>query len=113
MGRVFFTAKAEPAKAEPAINWSEIESRLQEISAPARAGDSPAEASLPVEVSATLAHDPALFDEPSATKHQPVGIPDDPLDLLFSLSEAVVSLSPHQDTITEFQAADRGFRSIE
>jgi hypothetical protein len=113
LGRVFFTAKAETAKREPAINWSEIESRLQEILAPARAGDCPAETSLPVGASLTLAHDPAFFDELPVTTDQPMSIPGDPLDLPSSLSEAIASLSPHQDIITEFQAADRGFRSIE
>src|SRR5207245_1028356 len=104
LGRVLFAAKAEPAKAEPAINWSEIEAR-QEISAPAPAGDRPAEASLPVEPSATLAHDPAVANDPPAANDRPVTNPGDPLDILSSLSEAVVSLSPHQDIITEFQAA--------
>ena len=78
MGRVLFSAKAEPAKAGPAINWSEIESRLQEISAPARPSELPPGASLP---SAPLAYDPAFADELPVTKDQPVSIPGDPLDM--------------------------------
>ena len=63
MGRVLFTAKAEPAKAGPAIDWSEIESRLQEISAGAKpAGDEPSD--LAPEASATLANDPSLANDP-------------------------------------------------
>jgi hypothetical protein len=81
LGRVFFTAKAEPK-----INWSEIEARLQEISAPPPASDCPVEASLPVEPSATLAHDPEISDEPPVTKDEPVSIPGDPLDMLSMLA---------------------------
>lgn len=105
MGRVLFTAKAEPAKAEPAINWSEIESRLQEISAPIRSSDLRVEPSLPLEPSASLAHDPALADEPPATRSPPVSNPGDPVEILPSQSDGAVSLSPHQDILTEFQAA--------
>jgi hypothetical protein len=86
LGRVLFTAKAEPAKSEPAINWSEIESRLQEISSPARTGDLAAETSLPIEPSATLAYDPSLADEPPLTSDQPVSIPGNPLDMLAMLA---------------------------
>ena len=86
MGRVLFTAKAEPAKAEPAINRSEIEARLQEISAPAQAGDLPAETFLPVEPSATLAQDPSLTDESPVTRDAPVIIPGGPLDMLSMLA---------------------------
>ena len=88
MGRVLFSAKAEPIKAEPKLNWSEIESRLQEISAPARPSDLPAAAFLPLEPSATLAHDPAFADEPPLIKEkdQPVSIPGDPLELLSILA---------------------------
>ena len=77
MGRVLFTAKAEPAKAEPAIDWSEIESRLQAISAPIRPSDIPAQPSMP--------------------------ITDDPLAA--TPSDDVVSLSPYRDIFSEFQAA--------
>lgn len=91
LGRVLFSAKAEPLKAEPKLNWSEIESRLQQISAPARARDLSDEAALPIEPSSTLAHDPALLDEPSEpleseTRDQPVSTPADPLELLSMLA---------------------------
>ena len=115
MGRVLLTPRSEPA-----VDWSEIESRLQEISAPARPSDLAAEpllsieASLPVEPSATLANDPTLdIDLPQTTDICRRPLPGDPLEMLSSPSEDVVSLLPHQDIITEFQAADRGFRSIE
>ena len=72
MGRVLFTAKAEPAKAEPKINWSEIESRLQEISKPTRPSDLPAAAFLPLEPSAPLANDPAFADEQAVTSEPPI-----------------------------------------
>ena len=63
MGRVLFTAKAEPAKAGPAIDWSEIESRLHEISAGIKpAGDEPSD--LVPEASATLGNDPSLANAP-------------------------------------------------
>ena len=71
MGSVLFTAKSEPA-----IDWSEIESRLQEISAGSRPSDA-------VEPLATLANDP----------------------LATALGERAVSLSPYQDIFTEFRAA--------
>jgi hypothetical protein len=48
LGRVLFAAKAELTKVEPAINWSEIESRLQEISPPARAPDISADPAVPI-----------------------------------------------------------------
>ena len=57
MGRILFTAMVEPAKAGPAIDWSELESRLPEISAGAeQAGDEPLD--LAPEASATLAAPP-------------------------------------------------------
>jgi hypothetical protein len=56
LGRISFTSKPKPAKAEPVIDWSEIETRLQEISAPARAFADLSD--LPIEPSATLAHRP-------------------------------------------------------
>src|SRR5438270_799743 len=53
----------EPAKAGPAIDWSEIESCLPEISAGAKqAGDEPLD--LAPEASATLANDPSLATDP-------------------------------------------------
>jgi hypothetical protein len=87
LGRVLFAAKGEPAKAGPAIDWSEIESRLPEISAGAKqAGDEPLD--LASEASATLANDPSLANDPPpandppATVDQPVSVGDDPLDRL-------------------------------
>jgi hypothetical protein len=90
LGRILFAAKSEPA-----IDWSEIESRLQEISTPVRLSD------LPVEPSATLAHDPAVADdplvnsEPSTTNHPPITSspvmnPGEPLEMLSQLA-AVLS----------------------
>jgi hypothetical protein len=87
LGRVLFTAMVEPAKAGPAIDWSEFESRLPEISAGAKqAGDEPLD--LASEASATLANDPSLAtdrpppNDPPATVDQPVSVGDDPLDRL-------------------------------
>jgi hypothetical protein len=105
LGRVYSTAKAEPAKAQPAINWSGIESRLQEISMPARAGDSPVEMSLPVEASAPLAHDPAFFDEPPATMDQPVSIPGDPRDML-SMPAAMPSNRSSKKLLHQFDCRE-------
>jgi hypothetical protein len=107
LGRVLFAAKAGPAKAGPAIYWSEIESRFQEIPAPVRAQDRPAETSLPVEPSATLAHDPALADEPPVIRDHPESVSGDPLDMS-SPSERVLSLSHHRDIITEITGRNRG-----
>ena len=73
MGRVLFSPKSEPA-----VDWSEIESRLQEIST----GPS----DLPVEPSATLAHDLALANDPPVTGDRPVINPGDPLDMLSLLA---------------------------
>jgi len=104
LGGVLFPAKAEPAKTGPAIDWSEIEARLHEISAPVRAGDLRADTSIPIEAAAALAHDPASLDEPPfvfATARLD-NLPGDPRDMRFSQSEAVVSLAPHQDIFTEF-----------
>jgi hypothetical protein len=105
LGRVLFAAKAESAKAEPKINWSEIESRLQEISKPTPASDRPVETSLPLEPSAPLAHDPAHANDPPVANDRPVSNPCDPLDILFSPSDGAVSLSSHQDILTTLQAA--------
>jgi hypothetical protein len=87
LGRVLFTAKAEPAKAKPAIDWSEIESRRPEISASAKqVGDDPL--NLAPEASAALANDPSLANDPPpandppATVDQAVSVGDDPLDRL-------------------------------
>jgi hypothetical protein len=81
LGRVLFAAMVEPAKAGPAIDWSEIESRLPEISAGAKqAGDEPLD--LAPEASATLANDPRPPNDPPAIVDQPVSVGDDPLDRL-------------------------------
>jgi hypothetical protein len=87
LARALFTAKAESAKAGPAIDWSEIESRLPEISAGAKqADDEPFD--LAPETSATLASDPPPANDPPppndppATVDQPVSVGDDPLDRL-------------------------------
>jgi hypothetical protein len=61
LGRISFIAKSKPA-----IGWSEIESCLQKISTPAGSSD------LPVELSATLAHDPAFADEPPVITDPPI-----------------------------------------
>jgi hypothetical protein len=85
LGRISFTSKPKPTKAEPVIDWSEIESRLQEISAPVRASADLSD--LPIEPSPTLAHDPAVADDPPAasdlleTQDQPMNNSDDPLDV--------------------------------
>ena len=65
MGRVVFTPKAEPA-----IDWSEIESRLQDISS----------SDIPLARSAALANDPILNDP-----------------ILLASGDRVVSLPPHHD----------------
>ena len=82
MGRVSFTAKAEPAKAGPAIDWCEIESGLKEISAGARqVGDEPL-ASATLGNDPSLANDPPPANDPPATVDQPVRVGDDPHDRL-------------------------------
>jgi hypothetical protein len=87
LGRVLFAAMVEPAEAGPAVDWSEIESRLPEVSAGAKqADDEPLD--LAPEASATLANDPSLANDPPpandppATVDQPVSVGDDPLDRL-------------------------------
>ena len=87
MGRVLFAAMVEPAKAGPAIDWCEIESRPPEISADAKqAGDEPLD--LAPEASATMANDHSLAtdpprpNDPPATVDRPVSVGDDPLDRL-------------------------------
>jgi hypothetical protein len=75
MGRVLFTPKSEPTKAEPAIDWSEVESRLQEISAPAHLSPDTA-----IEHSVTLANDPP------AAIDRPVPAPRDPFEMLSLLA---------------------------
>jgi hypothetical protein len=92
LGRVLFNSKSEPA-----VDWSEIESRLQEISTPAGSSDHS------VEPSAGLAHDPALADEPPVSSEPPIAGPlsttsdspvmnsGDPLDDMLSQLAAVSS----------------------
>ena len=81
MGRVLFAAMLEPAKAGPAIDWSEIESRLPEVSAGAKqTGDEPLD--LAPEASATLANDLSFANDPPATVDQPMNVDNDPLDRL-------------------------------
>ena len=113
MGHVLFSAKSEPA-----IDWSEIEYRLQEISAPAGSSD------LPVEPSATLANDPAVADDPPVTseppitnhapitRDSPVIHPTDPLaEMLSLLGEGAVLRSPRQD-IPEFRMVTEASASV-
>jgi hypothetical protein len=69
VGRVLFTPKVEPTKAEPAIDWSEVESRLQEISAPAHLSPDTA-----IEHSVTLANDPPALNQPEEIDNQPAAI---------------------------------------
>jgi hypothetical protein len=83
LGRVLFTAKATP-EAEQAINWSEIESRLQEIAAGPRPSDLPP--NLPIESSVTLANDPPAANDLPVTREQPVINPGDPLEMLSLLT---------------------------
>jgi hypothetical protein len=84
LGRVLFAAMVEPAKAGPAIDWSEIESRPPEISADAKqADDEPLD--LAPEASARLANDPSLASDPPPANDPtatPVSVGDDPLDRL-------------------------------
>jgi hypothetical protein len=77
LSRVLFAAKAEPAKAGPRINWFEIESRLQEISAQVR----------PSNIS---------VDRPVASASNP---------LATAPSDDAVTLSPYRDIFSDFQAA--------
>ena len=61
MGRVLITPKSVPA-----IDWSEIESHLQEISTGARPTD------LPVDPSVALANDLATANDPTLANDLPV-----------------------------------------
>jgi hypothetical protein len=74
LGRVVFTPKAEPT-----VDWSEFESRLQDISTP-----SPQSSDLRVEPSVTLANDPVPLNDEAVTASS------DPLDIL-SLLTAIPS----------------------
>ena len=82
MGRVVFTGKAEPG-----IDWLEIESRLQDIS-----NSSQSSCDVPIEPAVTLANDPpALIGEqpaaaaapkPSPSPDTPATAKRDPFDML-------------------------------
>jgi hypothetical protein len=74
LGRVVFTKKAEPT-----VDWSEVESRLQDISTP-----SSQSFDLPIEPSVTLANDPPAASDEAVTASS------DPLDML-SLLTAIPS----------------------
>ena len=86
LDRVLFVAKVEPAKTEPGIKWSEIESRLREISAPAEASGLALIPSLPIESSITLAHDSDSADELFVAKESPASISGDSRKLLAMLA---------------------------
>jgi hypothetical protein len=58
LGRVTFTKKAEPA-----VDWHEIECRLQDISASSPPSHVPSD--LPLAPSASLANDPPAPDDPA------------------------------------------------
>jgi hypothetical protein len=90
VSRVLFTSKSLLA-----AGLFEIESRLQEISSSSRPSD------LPVEPFATLATDPPLTADPVINSG----------DLLFSPSDDVASLSPHQDSTSEFWTASKASAS--
>ncbi len=81
MGRIRFTPRSEPA-----IDWSEIESRLQEISAGARPTDVAVEPSVALANDLATANDPVLTNDLSVTVDPPG--PTDPLeDMLSRLGE--------------------------
>jgi len=64
VGRVVFNRKAEPA-----VDWSEIESRLQDISNPSRSSSD-----VPIESSVTLANDPPVLIDQPASIDQPAPV---------------------------------------
>ena len=110
MGRVIFSAKNEPQKAEPTIDWSRIESRLQEISSPPPSTDLSHDPSVAGESSVTLARDPVFIDELC-----PTGLParnsvDALKEMLSPLGEDVILRPPHQ-TNPEFQIAQQALAS--
>ena len=67
MGRIRFTPRSEPA-----IDWSEIDSRLQEISAGARPTDLPVDPSVALANDLATANDPTLTNDPPVTSDPPV-----------------------------------------
>lgn len=83
MGRILFTAKVNP-NAGPAVNWSEVESRLLEIAVGPRSSELPPV--FPIESSVTLANDPPAAYDPHVTNDQPVTDPGDPLEMLSLLT---------------------------
>jgi hypothetical protein len=78
LGRVVFTRKAEPA-----FDWHQIESRLQDISAASPSSRLPP--NLPLEPSASPANDPPVLND------SPVTAPGDPFDMLSLLAAAIPS----------------------
>jgi hypothetical protein len=82
LGRVVFTRKAEPV-----FDWSEMESRLQNISA--FSPPSHLSSDLPLEPSASLANDPPAEGDPALIPAAPAAA-SDPLDML-SLLAAIPS----------------------
>jgi hypothetical protein len=96
--------------AEPAIDWFEIESRLQNILTGARPAD------LPVGPSVTLANDRATANDPTLPNDPPV-LSDPPVinpgfaEMLSLLGEGTVSLSPRQD-IAEFSMGVEASASV-
>jgi hypothetical protein len=96
MSRVSFTRKAEPT-----IDWSEVESRLQAVSNSASSSFS-SSVDLSIEPSVTQASDPAtLIDRPasgpvgsinSLLEAPPLSAEHDLFDRLSSLSEGAISL---------------------
>ena len=67
MGRIRFTPRSEPV-----IDWSEIESRLQEISAGARPTDLPVDPSVTLANGLATANDRTLINDPPVTSDLPV-----------------------------------------
>jgi hypothetical protein len=97
LGRIRF-----PPRSEPAIDWSEIESRLQEISAGTRPTDLAVDPSVTLANDLATANDPPLTNDLSVTSDPPVISPTDPLaEMLSRLGEGAVSRSHRQD-IAEF-----------
>ncbi|MDH2357336.1 hypothetical protein QCM80_43290 [Bradyrhizobium sp. SSUT112] len=100
MDRVLFAPKSEPA-----VDWSVIEMRFQDISAPARSLDLAAE--LQIEPSATVASDPDLAHDLPQTNDRPVSKLGDPLSMLLLVSEGAV----RKYHIKTFQNFERPLRS--
>ena len=109
MGRVIFSAKNEPQKAEPTTDWSRIESRLKEISSPPPSIDLSHDPSVAGESSVTLARDPVFIDELC-----PTGLPArNSVDALKEmLSQAKASFCDHHiKPNPDFQIAQQALAS--